>query len=156
MGKKRIIKEETPSADLPADKAEVKTEAGKEEVKGETKTSRKRVDSGVLYVESTYNNTKLTLTDSKNNALAWSSSGSLGFKGAKKGTPFAAAKVGETLALKAQTLGVKEVKVVVKGVGSGRESAIRGFISKGINLTTIQDKTPVPHNGPKPPKPRRT
>ncbi len=123
----------------------------------ETKSSvRKRFDSSVLYVESTYNNTKLTLTDTKGNTLAWSSSGSLGFKGAKKGTPFAAAKVGEALALKAQTLGVKEVRVVVKGVGSGRESAIRGFISKGINLTTIQDMTPVPHNGPKPPKPRRT
>lgn len=116
----------------------------------------KRFDSGILCVESTYNNTKLTLTDNKGGTLAWSSSGTLGFKGAKKGTPFAAAKVGETLAEKAATLGVKEVKVVVKGVGSGRESAIRGFISKGINLTTIQDMTPVPHNGPKPPKPRRT
>ena len=120
------------------------------------KTKGKRVESGALYIESTYNNTKLTLTDHKNNVLAWSSSGTLGFKGAKKGTPFAAAKVGETLAAKAQLLGVKEVRVVVKGVGSGRESAIRGFISKGINLTTIQDKTAVPHNGPKPPKPRRT
>ena len=120
------------------------------------KLGKKRVDSGVLCVESTYNNTKVTLTDNKGGTLAWSSSGSLGFKGAKKGTPFAAAKVGETLAAKAQTMGVKEVRVVVKGVGSGRESAIRGFISKGINLTTIQDMTPVPHNGPKPPKPRRT
>ena len=95
------------------------------------------------------------LTDPKGSTIAWSSSGALGFKGAKKGTPFAAAKVGETLAAVAATLGVKEVKVVVKGVGSGRESAIRGFISKGINLTTIRDMTPVPHNGPKPPKPRR-
>lgn len=146
MGKKRIVKEESPT-DVTVEK-----EGGKEEAKA----SRKRIDSGVLYVESTYNNTKLTLTDSKNNTLAWSSSGSLGFRGAKKGTPFAAAKVGETLALKAQTLGIKEVKVIVKGVGSGRESAIRGFISKGINLTTIRDKTAVPHNGPKPPKPRRT
>lgn len=116
----------------------------------------RRFDSGILCIESTYNNTKLTLTDPKGGTLAWSSSGTLGFKGAKKGTPFAAAKVGETLADKAATLGIKEVKVVVKGVGSGRESAIRGFISKGINLTTIQDMTPVPHNGPKPPKPRRT
>ncbi len=119
------------------------------------KTSKRRVDSGILCVESTYNNTKLVLTDHKGGTLAWSSSGSLGFKGAKKGTPFAAAKVGETLAAVAAGLGVKEVKVVVKGVGSGRESAIRGFISKGINLTSIQDMTPVPHNGPKPPKPRR-
>ncbi|PIP55984.1 MAG: 30S ribosomal protein S11 [Candidatus Zambryskibacteria bacterium CG_4_9_14_3_um_filter_42_9] len=150
MGKKRIVKPEGESTST-ADSATVEVEKKKE-----SKSSRRRIDSGVLYVESSYNNTKLTLTDEKNNTLAWSSSGSLGFKGAKKGTPFAAAKVGETLALKAQTMGIKEVKVVVKGVGSGRESAIRGFISKGTNLTTIQDKTAVPHNGPKPPKPRRT
>ena len=151
MGKKRIVKTaQTAEVGVPT---QPETDVGKEE----TKVPRsKRIDSGILYVESTYNNTKLTLTDSKSNTLAWSSSGSLGFKGAKKGTPFAAAKVGETLALRAQTLGIKEVRVIIKGVGSGRESAVRGFISKGINLTTIQDKTPVPHNGPKPPKPRRT
>lgn len=149
MGKKRIVK----TASTSEAGTETTPESG---VGNEQKLSRKRVDSGILYVESTYNNTKLTLSDSKSNTLAWSSSGSLGFRGAKKGTPFAAAKVGETLALKAQNLGVKEVKVIVKGVGSGRESAIRGFISKGINLVTIQDKTAVPHNGPKPPKPRRT
>lgn len=120
------------------------------------KVKGKRFDSGVLCIESTYNNTKLTLTDPKGGTLAWSTSGALGFKGAKKGTPFAAAKIGEVLAEKAAGMGIKEVKVVVKGVGSGRESAIRGFISKGINLISIQDMTPVPHNGPKPPKPRRT
>lgn len=147
MGKKRIVKT-APTVEVGVPTSE---SVGKEQ-----KSVKKHIDSGVLYVESTYNNTKLTLTDSKSNTLAWSSSGSLGFKGAKKGTPFAAAKVGESLALKAQTLGIKEVKVIVKGVGSGRESAIRGFISKGINLVTIQDKTAVPHNGPKPPKPRRT
>ncbi|MEX2014288.1 MAG: 30S ribosomal protein S11 [Parcubacteria group bacterium] len=151
MGKKRIIKTEGEEAVKAADGIALVAEK-----KEESKSSRRRIDSGVLYVESTYNNTKLTLSDSKSNTLAWSSSGSLGFRGAKKGTPFAAAKVGETLALKAQTMGIKEVRVVVRGVGSGRESAIRGFISKGINLTTIQDKTAVPHNGPKPPKPRRT
>ncbi|MDO8729045.1 MAG: 30S ribosomal protein S11 [bacterium] len=146
MGKKKIV--------TTQDKIEEKTvETG---VVKEQKSVKKHVDSGILYVESTYNNTKLMLADSKSNTLAWSSSGSLGFKGAKKGTPFAAAKVGEALALKAQTIGIKEVKVIIRGVGSGRESAIRGFISKGINLSTIQDKTPVPHNGPKPPKPRRT
>ena len=146
MGKKKIAVAPTETVWVPTP----------ESVGIETKVSaKKRVDSGILHVESTYNNTKLTLNDSKENTLAWSSSGSLGFKGAKKGTPFAAAKVGETLALKAQTLGIREVKVIVKGVGSGRESAIRGFISKGINLTTIQDKTAVPHNGPKPPRPRR-
>ena len=150
MSKKRIVKE-APTHEAVGVPTQPETGVGKE-----IKSSRRRVDSGILYVESTYNNTKLTLADGKSNTLAWSSSGSLGFKGAKKGTPFAAAKVGEALALKAQNLGIKEVKVVVKGVGSGRESAIRGFISKGINLLTIQDKTAVPHNGPKPPKPRRT
>ena len=106
-------------------------------------------------MQSTYNNTKVILTDTKGNTLCWSSSGSLGFRGAKKGTPFAAAKVGETVGTKAQAIGIKDVSVVVKGTGSGRESAIRGFLSKGIGLTAIKDATPVPHNGPKPKKPRR-
>ncbi|MFH1473198.1 MAG: 30S ribosomal protein S11 [bacterium] len=149
MGKKKVATIENKIEDKKTE------EAVSPDIIVAPKISKKHFDSGILYVESTYNNTKLTLTDNKNNTLAWSSSGSLGFKGAKKGTPFAAAKVGETLALKAQTLGIKEIKVIVKGVGSGRESAIRGFISKGINLTAIQDKTAVPHNGPKPPRPRR-
>jgi small subunit ribosomal protein S11 len=151
MGKKKITTAEEKietGAEAPVEAAA--TPAAPKAPKG------KRFDSGILCVESTYNNTKLVLTDPRGGTLAWSSSGTLGFRGAKKGTPFAAAKVGETLAVKAQTFGIKEVKVVIKGVGSGRESAIRGFISKGINLTTIQDMTPVPHNGPKPPKPRRT
>jgi small subunit ribosomal protein S11 len=150
MGKKKITTAEDK------DKATEVTEVTQESATPAKSSGKKRVESGKLFIESTYNNTKVSLADSKGNTLAWSSSGSLGFKGAKKGTPFAAAKVGETLAAKAATLGVKEVHVVVKGVGSGRESAIRGFISKGINLTTIQDATPVPHNGPKAPKPRRT
>ena len=153
MGKKKITTAQT--SETPENTGiGVPTQGG---VGTEVKKARsKRFDSGILCVESTYNNTKLSLTDPKGGTLAWSSSGALGFKGAKKGTPFAAAKVGETLAEKAAQMGIKEVKVVVKGVGSGRESAIRGFISKGINLTTISDMTPVPHNGPKPPKPRRT
>lgn len=119
------------------------------------KASKIKAEAGILYVQSTYNNTKLIVTDKKGNSIAWSSSGALGFKGAKKGTPFAAAKVGETLAAKVQPLGLKEVDVVVKGVGSGRESSIRGFISKGIVINSIKDSTPVPHNGPRPKKPRR-
>ena len=142
MGKKRIVKTE-------------KDAEGGEKVAPVQKSSKKKFDSGILYVQSTYNNTKLILTDKKGSALAWSSSGSLGFKGAKKGTPFAAAKVGELLAVKAQDLGIKEIDVVVKGVGSGRESGIRGFISKGINILKITDRTPVPFNGPKAKKPRR-
>lgn len=118
-------------------------------------SAKKRVEAGILFVQSTYNNTKVMLSDKKGNALMWGSSGAAGFRGAKKGTPFAAVKVGETLALKAQNLGLKEVAVVVKGVGSGRESAIRGFISKGIAISSIKDMTPVPFNGPQPKKPRR-
>jgi small subunit ribosomal protein S11 len=142
MGKKRIV-----------------TTEGAENADGKAKapvaSSKKRVESGVLYVQSTYNNTKVMLADKQGNALMWGSSGGAGFRGAKKGTPFAAAKVGETLALKAQNLGLKEIDVVVKGVGSGRESAIRGFISRGVLITSIKDMTPVPFNGPTPKKPRR-
>ena len=142
MGKKRIV-------------AKGETEAGA----GGTRTgvaSKKRVlDKAVLYVESTYNNTRLALADEKGNVVAFSSSGALGFQGAKKGTPFAAAKVGETLALRAQQMGVLEVRVVVKGVGSGRESSIRGFVNKGFAVSSIRDATPVPHNGPRPPRARR-
>jgi small subunit ribosomal protein S11 len=156
MGKKKIATTEEVKIDGNQSLQTTTEEAVVETPVQPSKSSKKRFDSGILCVESTYNNTKLVLTDNKGGTLAWSSSGSLGFRGAKKGTPFAAAKVGETLAAKAQDLGVREVKVVVKGVGSGRESAIRGFISKGINISTIQDVTPVPHNGPKPPKPRRT
>lgn len=122
---------------------------------GSTKLSRKKMDEGILYVQSTYNNTTILLTDAKGNAISSSSSGALGFKGAKKGTPFAAAKAGEVLAERAETLGLKKINVVVKGVGSGRESAIRSFISKGVQIESIQDRTPVPHNGPKKRKPRR-
>ncbi len=142
MGKKRIVTTEGAE--------------GTGEAKAKQLVSaKKRVDAGILFVQSTYNNTKLLVTDKSGNALMWGSSGGAGFRGAKKGTPFAAAKVGETLALKAANIGMKEVDVVVKGVGSGRESAIRGFISKGINITSIKDKTPIPFNGPKPKKPRR-
>ena len=141
MGKKRIVK--------PGETAEKAKESAPKA------STKKKVERGILYVQSTYNNTKVLLTDAKGNAIMASSAGALGFKGAKKGTPFAAAKVGETLAMKAQPMGLKEIAVVVKGTGSGRESAIRGFISKGIIITSIKDVTPVPFNGPKPKKPRR-
>ena len=146
----------TEEKKAPAKKAAPKT-ADKAEAKAApaSSASKKRLDFGVLYVQSTYNNTKVLLTDKNGNAIMASSAGALGFKGAKKGTPFAAAKVGETLAVKAQPMGLKEVSVIVRGVGSGRESAIRGFISKGVIITSIRDVTPVPFNGPKPKKPRR-
>lgn len=119
------------------------------------RTAKKNIVAGTLHVHATYNNTKVLLTDKLGNAVAWSTSGSLGFSGAKKGTPFAAAKVGELVGDKATIIGIKEVDVVIRGVGAGRESALRGFASKGIDVTRIADDTPVPHNGPRAPKPRR-
>lgn len=141
MGKKRIVKK---GGD---DGAGSRSTANK--------ASKRKLDVGRLYVEATYNNTKVSLADEKGNVVAWSSSGSLGFSGAKKGTPFAAAKVGELLADKATAMGIKDVSVIVSGVGAGRESSIRAFVTKGIGISGIKDMTPVPHNGPRPPKPRR-
>ena len=146
MGKKRIIK--TEGSEAAGDKAEAPKAAPVKAVKN-------KISNGILFVTSTYNNTLMTLADGEGNALFWSSSGALGFKGAKKGTPFASAKVAELLADKAINSGIKEIEAVVKGVGSGRESAIRTFVTKGIEVTAIKDVTPVPHNGPKPRKPRR-
>ncbi len=119
------------------------------------KTPKKKITSGTLYIDATFNNTKVLFGDKIGNTLFWSSAGSLGFKGAKKGTPFAASKVGDLIAEKAAALGVKDAGVVVRGVGSGREPAIRAFMARGIDITSIKDVTPVPHNGPKPKKPRR-
>lgn len=119
------------------------------------RTPKKKLVTSTLSIEATFNNTKASVTDAKGNVLFWSSAGALGFKGAKKGTPFAASKVGEILAEKATTIGVKETHVVVRGVGSGREPLIRAFVAPGIELLSVKDMTPVPHNGPKAKKPRR-
>jgi small subunit ribosomal protein S11 len=134
-----------------------KTEDGAvvEEKKAPSKTPKKKITSGVLHIEATFNNTKILFADKLGNVLFWASSGSLGFKGAKKGTPFAASKVGDTIGSKASILGVKDAEVVVLGVGSGREPAIRAFMAHGIEITSILDATPVPHNGPKAKKPRK-
>jgi len=150
-------------------KTKIKTKINKEEVvvkeearseesevkKAPLKTPKKKITSGVLHVEATFNNTKVLFGDKSGNTLFWSSAGSLGFKGAKKGTPFAASKVGDVIGSKAAILGIKEADVVVLGVGSGREPAIRSFMAHGIDITSILDATPVPHNGPKAKKPRR-
>ena len=142
MGKKRVAQQSGSTSEGKSSLSNVRI-------------PKKKVDSGRLYVEATYNNTKVQFTDTNGNALTWSSSGSLGFRGARKGTPFAAAKVGELIGDIAKQIGAKEAQVIIKGVGPGRESAVRGFMSKGITLTTIEDRTPVPHNGPKAPKQRR-
>ena len=142
MGKTKITTESNVEAP-----AEIKVSA--------VKTPKKKITSGIVYIDATFNNTKVLFSDKKGNALFWSSAGALGFKGAKKGTPFAASKVGDVVGGKTAAFGVKEADVVVRGVGSGREPSIRAFMAHGIEITSIKDATPVPHNGPKPKKPRR-
>lgn len=143
MGKKRIIKKSGKGLDQ-----------GRKD-RALSKIAKKRIDRGVLHVEATFNNTKAVFTDEKGNAIMSSSAGALGFSGARKSTPYAAAKVGELLGEKAVVIGVKEASVIIRGVGAGRESALRAFAGKGISIRAIKDATPVPHNGPRPPKPRR-
>jgi small subunit ribosomal protein S11 len=143
MGKKRIVKKGGGSVDQGL------------RARSLSRISKKKIVHAVLNIQSTYNNTIVSLSDAQGNVLMASSSGALGFNGAKKGTPFAAAKIGELLAEKAQLIGLKSIDVVVRGVGSGRESAIRAFIAKGVEVQSIKDKTPVPHNGPRAKKPRR-
>jgi small subunit ribosomal protein S11 len=143
MGKIRIVKKAGGSVDQGL------------KARSLARVPKKKISHGTLSIQSTYNNTIVSLSDAEGRVLMWSSSGSLGFNGAKKGTPFAAAKVGELLAEKSQLIGLKSIDVIVKGVGSGRESAIRSFIAKGIEIQSIKDRTPVPHNGPRPRKPRR-
>lgn len=143
MGKKRIIKKSGRGLDQ-----------GRKE-RALSRATKKHLDKGVLHVEATFNNTKAVLTDEKGNAIMSSSAGALGFSGARKSTPYAAAKVGELLGEKASTIGVKEASVIIRGVGPGRESTLRGFASKGVQIKNIKDATPVPHNGPRLPKPRR-
>lgn len=142
MGKKRTVKK-----------------SGGSDIAGSSRAlnriPKKKVVSGKLNILASFNNTLLTLCDPKGNAIISASSGALGFKGSRKSTPFAAAKVGEILGEKAQQMGMKDAEVVVRGVGAGRESALRAFTGKGISITRIIDMTPVPFNGVRAPKPRR-
>lgn len=143
MGKKRIIKKSGKGLD-----------AGRKD-RALSKAVKHHLEKGVLHIEATFNNTKAVLTDEKGNAIVSSSSGALGFSGARKSTPYAAAKVGEFLGEKGMMIGLKEASVVIRGIGAGRESVLRSFASKGIQIRSIKDMTPVPHNGPRPPKARR-
>ena len=115
----------------------------------------KQVQDAVAHILASFNNTQITITDKKGNTLAWSSCGTAGFKGSKKSTPFAAQVAADTAAKKAMEHGVKTVEVLVKGPGSGRESAIRALSAAGLQVTLIRDVTPIPHNGCRPPKRRR-
>ncbi len=142
MGKKRIQKK-----------------SGGSDVSGTSRAlnrvPKRKLASGKLNILATFNNTILTLTDPKGNSVMAASSGALGFKGARKSTPFAAAKVGEIIGDKALQMGMKDAEVIIRGIGAGRESALRAFAGKGITVTKISDRTPVPHNGPRAKKARR-
>ena len=119
------------------------------------KRERKNITSGIAHVNSTFNNTMITITDVQGNAIAWSSAGAMGFKGSRKSTPYAAQLAAETAARKAQDHGMRTLEVEVSGPGSGRESALRALQAAGFTVTTIRDVTPIPHNGCRPPKRRR-
>ncbi|MDD2318675.1 MAG: 30S ribosomal protein S11 [Geobacteraceae bacterium] len=119
------------------------------------KKEKKHIPNGVAHIQATFNNTMITITDQNGNVLAWSSSGSKGFKGSRKSTPFAAQIAAEDAAKKAQEHGVRNIEVYVKGPGSGRESALRALQTAGFAISFIRDVTPIPHNGCRPPKRRR-
>ena len=119
------------------------------------KRERKSIPAGRAYIQSTFNNTIVTLTDPKGNVIAWGSSGTAGFKGSRKGTPYAAQLAARETARKGMEHGLRQVDVYVKGPGSGREAAIRSLQSAGLHITSIRDVTPVPHDGCRPPKRRR-
>jgi len=119
------------------------------------KRERKSIPVGVAHIRSSFNNTMVTITDPRGNVVAWASAGTAGFKGSRKGTPFAASVAAETAARKAMEHGLRQVEVYVRGPGAGREAAIRSLQSAGLEVNLIKDVTPVPHNGCRPPKRRR-
>jgi small subunit ribosomal protein S11 len=119
------------------------------------KKVRKNVVRGIAHIKASNNNTMVTITDMNGEALAWASAGTIGFKGTRKSTPFAATRAGEECGQKARKLGVSELEVRIKGAGAGREAAVNGLVSTGMRITAIEDHTPVPHNGCRPTKRRR-
>jgi len=152
MGKKTVKTQEGDKAAKPVAGAvaDAATKAA-----SSAKRKAKHVQEGKVYVNATYNNTVVTVTDTTGNVLAWASAGSLGFSGPKKATPFASSKVIAAITEKIQASGPKDILVIVKGIGSGRDSAIRSLINNGFNILSIKDATPIPHNGPRPAKIRR-
>ncbi len=145
MGKKRIITKSDAAGAGPESDA-----AG-----ANKKSSKRQVINGVAYISVSYNNTLVSITDSKGEVIAWSSAGLLGFKGTKKSTPYAANLVAKDCSEKAKKFNLTNVKLVVKGIGPGREAAMRGIAGTGLNITSIMDATPIAHNGVRRPKPRR-
>lgn len=150
MGKKHVVKQSEEELIKETDKME---KDSKKEPK--VKETQQRISEAKISIYSSYNNTIVTLVDLTGRVLAWKSAGSVGFKGTKKGTAFAASKVGETISLLAGKLGLERIHVYVKGIGPGRDSAVRSLIAHGLNVVSIKDVTPIPHNGCRQPKVRR-
>ena len=149
MGKKKVIKQTTEEALKEKDSLEASAKSAS------SKTVSKKYEKGRVYINATYNNTVISITDYKGNIVAWSTAGSLGFSGPKKATPFAASKVISVIAEKVKKSGPHNVEVFVNGVGGGRDSSIRSLTNQGFSILSIKDVTPIPHNGPRPPKVRR-
>jgi len=150
MGKKKIIKKSEEEILKESEELEKSIE------KATGKSSAvKKINRGMVFINASYNNTIITVTDVKGDVLGWSTAGSLGFSGPKKATPFAASKVVAALAEKLKKIGLTDIDVIVKGVGAGRDSAIRSLSNQGFNILSIKDATPIPHNGPRAPKVRR-
>jgi len=154
MGKKHVVEKNQEELIKDQEKIDKTVEKSAEK---EVKTKRAiGVQNPKIYIFSSYNNTIITLTDQKGNVLAWKSAGSVGFKGTKKSTSFAASKVAETIANICKKIGITDkVELLVKGIGAGRESAVRTLVAQGLNIISIKDITPIPHNGCRPKKPRR-
>jgi small subunit ribosomal protein S11 len=149
MGKKHVATQNKEELLKERDAVEAKV---KKEV---TVKAPSRTRQGIVFISSSYNNTIVSLADEGGNVLCWKSAGSIGFKGTKKGTPFAASKVAEAVAEVVKKLAIERVQVIVKGIGSGRDSAIRSLAARGVDIASIRDMTPIPHNGCRPRKTRR-
>ena len=151
MGKKKI-KKQTEEELL---KESERTANGEKSTKSAGVKISHKISKGKIFIQVSYNNTFITVTDERGDALAWSSAGLLGFKGPKKATPYAASKVAEAVLEKIKKVNLAEIEIFVRGIGSGRESAVRSLISHGLNIVSIKDTTPIPHNGPRVKKVRR-
>lgn len=150
MGKKKVIQK--TSEEIIKEGEAIEKEVAKSSVKV---SGSKKIESGKVFINASYNNTLITVADNRGNVLFWVSAGSLGFSGPKKATPFAASKAVAALAEKMKKIGLNNLEITIKGVGSGRDSAIRSFSNQGFNIMSVKDVTPIPHNGPKPSKVRR-
>ncbi|MDI6820965.1 MAG: 30S ribosomal protein S11 [Patescibacteria group bacterium] len=149
MGKKKIAKK--TGEEILKESESVSTAVSEKA----SQSVKHKVENGCIYIQASYNNTIITVTDEKGNVITWISAGSLGFSGPKKATPFAASRVAEAIAEKIKRSGPFNVRIFIRGIGRGRDSAVKSLIAKDFNILSVKDVTPIPHNGPKPPKVRR-